>query len=124
MAKIISAEELSTHTSKSDVWFSIEGKVYDVTKFLDEHPGGEEVILEQAGLDATEAFIDVGHSEDARNMLTDMFVGNMESVGAPKKPVTPSFTQTPPKEEEQSLISRLALPIAVAAFVMIYKTYF
>jgi len=42
-------EEVKKHNTKSDIWFSIGGKVYDVTKFLDEHPGGEEVLLEQAG---------------------------------------------------------------------------
>lgn len=31
-----------------------------------QHPGGEEVLIEQAGRDATEAFEDVGHSTDAR----------------------------------------------------------
>lgn len=34
--------------------------------FIIQHPGGEEVLLEQAGKDATEAFEDVGHSTDAR----------------------------------------------------------
>lgn len=32
----------------------------------DQHPGGEEVLIEQAGREATEAFEDVGHSSDAR----------------------------------------------------------
>ncbi|KAG8850422.1 hypothetical protein FRB91_009069 [Serendipita sp. 411] len=49
--------------------------VYDVAKFLDEHPGGEEVIFAEAGKDATESFEDVGHSDDARAMLTEMLVG-------------------------------------------------
>ena len=35
-------------------------KVYDVTEFLAEHPGGEEILLETAGTDSTEAFEDVG----------------------------------------------------------------
>lgn len=31
-----------------------------------QHPGGEEVLLEKAGEDATEPFEDVSHSSDAR----------------------------------------------------------
>lgn len=42
---------------------------YDITEFLDQHPGGEEVVLETAGTDASGAFDDVGHSSDARDML-------------------------------------------------------
>jgi cytochrome b involved in lipid metabolism len=43
---------------------AIGGLVYDITKFLNEHPGGSEVIMEVAGQDGTEGFEDVGHSED------------------------------------------------------------
>merc|ERR1712136_244655 len=60
---------------KSGVWISIHGRVYDITKFLEEHPGGEEVLLEQAGKDSTEAFEDVGHSTDARELMRDYLVG-------------------------------------------------
>ncbi|KAJ1722352.1 Cytochrome b5 isoform E [Coemansia erecta] len=76
--KSFTAAEIKKHSKRDDIWIVVHGKVYDVTKFLDEHPGGEEVILENAGLDATEAFEDIGHSEDARDMLKDYFVGNLE----------------------------------------------
>merc|ERR1711992_88722 len=36
------------------IWMVIHDKVYDVTKFLDEHPGGEEILIEHAGVDATD----------------------------------------------------------------------
>ncbi|KAJ3416402.1 U2 snRNP-associated SURP domain-containing protein [Chytridiales sp. JEL 0842] len=61
----------------------IDKVVYDVTKFLDEHPGGEEVMLEQAGVDATEAFEEIGHSDDARALLKSMIVGKVEGVAKP-----------------------------------------
>uniref|UniRef100_A0A8C2BJK5 Cytochrome b5 type B n=1 Tax=Cyprinus carpio TaxID=7962 RepID=A0A8C2BJK5_CYPCA len=38
------------------------------------HPGGEEVLMEQAGADATESFEDVGHSTDAREMLQQYYI--------------------------------------------------
>ena len=43
-------EEVSKHKGKASCWFVIHGKVYDVTKFLEEHPGGDEVLLEAAGM--------------------------------------------------------------------------
>merc|ERR1739848_890358 len=49
--------------------------VYDVTNFLMQHPGGEEALLDVLGADATESFEDVGHSNDAREMLKDYLIG-------------------------------------------------
>jgi len=51
--------------------------VYDVTPFLDEHPGGEEILLENAGIDSSENFEDVGHSSDAREMLEEYYIGEL-----------------------------------------------
>ncbi|KZO98138.1 putative cytochrome b5 [Calocera viscosa TUFC12733] len=74
--KVITIDELKEHSSKDSLYILIHGKVYDVTKFLDEHPGGDEVILAEKGTDATEAFEDVGHSDEARALLPDMLVGS------------------------------------------------
>ena len=76
--KKITVEELRQHSKKNDLYILVHGKVYDVTKFIDEHPGGDEVILAEAGQDATEAFEDVGHSDEARALLPDMLVGEFD----------------------------------------------
>ena len=47
--KEFSREEVKVHTNREDVWFVIHNKVYDITKFLDDHPGGEEVMLDKGG---------------------------------------------------------------------------
>ncbi|KAG8831817.1 hypothetical protein FRC17_002522 [Serendipita sp. 399] len=73
--KIVSYEEFQEHQQRENLWLLLHGKVYDVSKFLDEHPGGEEVIFAEAGKDATESFEDVGHSDDARAMFAGMLVG-------------------------------------------------
>ena len=49
--------------------------MYDVTKYLDDHPGGAEVMLDVAGQDADEFFEDIGHSNDARKELTKYYIG-------------------------------------------------
>lgn len=56
----------------------IHDKVYDTTSFVDEHPGGEEVLLDVGGQDATEAFEDVGHSDEAREILEGLLVGTLK----------------------------------------------
>ncbi|XP_072492556.1 cytochrome b5 type B isoform X2 [Notamacropus eugenii] len=70
-------EEVAKRNSDKDVWIVIHGRVYDITRFLSEHPGGEEVLMEQAGRDATESFEDVGHSSDAKQMLKQYFIGEV-----------------------------------------------
>jgi cytochrome b involved in lipid metabolism len=53
-------------------------KVYDVTKYLDDHPGGAEVMLDVAGQDADEFFEDIGHSKEARMELTKFYIGDFK----------------------------------------------
>ena len=48
--------------------------------FIHQHPGGEEILLEHAGQDSTEAFEDVGHSTDAREMLKEYLIGDLIEV--------------------------------------------
>jgi len=76
--KVVTLEELRQHATKEELWLLLKGKVYDVTKFMDEHPGGDEVLLSEAGKDATEAFEDVGHSDEARALLPGFLVGDFE----------------------------------------------
>ncbi|RMZ82174.1 hypothetical protein DV738_g1714, partial [Chaetothyriales sp. CBS 135597] len=78
--KEFTSEEVATHSTKKDLWFIVHGKVYDSTAFADEHPGGEEVLIDVGGQDATEAFEDVGHSDEAREILEAMLVGNLKGA--------------------------------------------
>lgn len=70
-------EELKQHCNGNSAWIHINNHIYDVTNFLDQHPGGEEVLIEQAGGDATEAFEDVGHSKDAHEMKKQYLIGEL-----------------------------------------------
>ncbi|XP_073462029.1 cytochrome b5 type B [Aquarana catesbeiana] len=70
-------EEVQKRNSSKELWLVIHGRVYDITSFAEEHPGGEEVLFEQAGGDATESFEDVGHSVDAREMLRQYYIGDL-----------------------------------------------
>jgi len=45
--------EVKKHTTKDSAWVILHGQVYDLTHFLDDHPGGEQVVLKWAGKDAT-----------------------------------------------------------------------
>ncbi|KAK6455404.1 cytochrome b2, mitochondrial precursor [Scheffersomyces xylosifermentans] len=53
---MLDIEEVKKHNTRKDCWVIIHGKAYDVSDFVDEHPGGSGVILKYAGKDATKAF--------------------------------------------------------------------
>ncbi|KZO93869.1 hypothetical protein CALVIDRAFT_539522 [Calocera viscosa TUFC12733] len=61
---LISGEEVAKHNTRESCWIIVHGKVYDVTEFLPEHPGGMKIILKYAGKDATEEY-DPIHPPDA-----------------------------------------------------------
>lgn len=58
----------------------IDKKVYDVTSFLLEHPGGDDILLDSSGRDATREFEDVGHSGEARAQLAELMVGELRDA--------------------------------------------
>eukprot|EP00041_Stephanoeca_diplocostata_P013012 m.221301 g.221301 ORF g.221301 m.221301 type:complete len:84 (-) comp19186_c0_seq2:533-784(-) len=57
MSRVIPMSEVANHKTKNDCWIAVDGHVYDVTEFLDDHPGGKKAILMCAGKDATEQFM-------------------------------------------------------------------
>ncbi|TYZ68826.1 hypothetical protein PybrP1_011950 [[Pythium] brassicae (nom. inval.)] len=88
--KEFTLEDVKAHNSASDCWMIIsedgERRVYDVTGFLDDHPGGPEIMIDLAGQDATAEFEDIGHSNDARAQLKLLLVGKVKGDVKQAKP--------------------------------------
>lgn len=82
--KGLTLEEVAKHNTESDCYLIIGNannggpKVYDVTNYLDDHPGGAEVLLEVAGKYADDMFEDIGHSNEARKQLKQFLVSPLE----------------------------------------------
>ena len=72
----VTYSELSRHRKPGDLWFAVNGKVYDVSHYLD-HPGGVDAFEEVAGKDATVAFEDANHSRLAVDALELYLVGTL-----------------------------------------------
>ncbi|XP_054621968.1 cytochrome b5 [Dunckerocampus dactyliophorus] len=115
--------EIEAQNTFKSTWILIHHKVYDVTKFLEEHPGGEEVLREQAGGDATESFEDVGHSSDAREVASQMVIGELHPDDR-EKLAKPSESLVTTLGEEQSWWPNWFIPAVVAVIVtLVYRIY-
>uniref|UniRef100_A0A182QNA1 Cytochrome b5 heme-binding domain-containing protein n=1 Tax=Anopheles farauti TaxID=69004 RepID=A0A182QNA1_9DIPT len=114
--KQYSLAEVAQHSKPDDVWMVIHDKVYDVTKFLSEHPGGEEVLVEYAGKEATAEFDDVGHSSDAKEQMKQFLIGELIEADRKAKATT-GLT----KCQRMALIAGSAAAIG-AGLAMIFKS--
>lgn len=80
--RVYTMEEVAKHNTKDDCWMVIHGDVYDVTAFIDSHPGGL-AILQGCGKDATELFetrpmgSGTPHSDKAREILEKYEIGEL-----------------------------------------------
>ncbi|RLN41642.1 cytochrome b5 isoform A [Panicum miliaceum] len=72
LTKLYSMKEAALHNTPEDCWVVVDGKIYDVTKYLEDHPGGADVLLEATGKDAKEEFDDAGHSKSVIELMVQM----------------------------------------------------
>eukprot|EP00486_Rosalina_sp_Unknown_P003354 CAMPEP_0201564332 /NCGR_PEP_ID=MMETSP0190_2-20130828/2550_1 /ASSEMBLY_ACC=CAM_ASM_000263 /TAXON_ID=37353 /ORGANISM="Rosalina sp." /LENGTH=86 /DNA_ID=CAMNT_0047980367 /DNA_START=95 /DNA_END=355 /DNA_ORIENTATION=+ len=75
MSRVIDISEVAQHNKEDDCWIVIRGKVYDVTEFIEEHPGGEGVLIAYGGTDCTEQFESVIHSQAATEIMKELEKG-------------------------------------------------
>ena len=71
----VSMDEVALHNTQDDLWIVINGKAYDVSQWKDDHPGGDDVLLQNGGKDVSELFRNVGHSPDALAIRRNFMVG-------------------------------------------------
>ncbi|XP_073515359.1 cytochrome b5 type B [Phyllobates terribilis] len=117
-----SLEDVRKRNSAKELWLVIHGRVYDITRFVEEHPGGEEVLFEQAGADATESFEDVGHSVDAREMLKQYYVGDLHPDDCKNNSKKDVFIST--SSNSSSSWSNWLIPaVAVLLLGLMYRFY-
>ncbi|GAB1602589.1 cytochrome b5-like [Argonauta hians] len=119
--KIFRLEEVKDHKNSKSLWLIIDNKVYDVTKFMDEHPGGEEVLLDLGGMDATDPFEDVSHSSDAREMMEKYYIGDLHDDDKTKrtKPNVPTVEEPSTQSSWTNWLVPLGLALA-ATFLYRY----
>jgi len=89
--KTFSVEEVAKHNKAGDCWLIIENKVYDVSSFLSEHPGGQKVVLKVAGMDATKQFNNLHGPDILPKWGPKLLIGEVAKPGS---------QTAPPKKQE------------------------
>ncbi|TKS81583.1 Cytochrome b5 reductase 4 [Collichthys lucidus] len=92
----VTQEELQKHNTRDDCWTCIRGMVYNVTPYMDYHPGGEDELMKAAGVDGTELFDQVHRWVNYESMLKECLVGRMATAIKATIPSPPPSTALAP----------------------------
>ncbi|XP_068754806.1 cytochrome b5 reductase 4-like isoform X1 [Montipora capricornis] len=87
----VTEEELGKHNSENDAWICIRGRVYNITPYLEYHPGGIPEIMRGVGRDGTDLFDETHKWVNAESMLEKCFIGPLKrDIAIKVKPRTGS----------------------------------
>ncbi|PPS03940.1 hypothetical protein GOBAR_AA16706 [Gossypium barbadense] len=103
-----------------DCWLVIDGRALNDTRCLEEHPGGEEVLIESAGKDTTQAFSDFGHSKLGYSFKEDADA-QVASSKEPKKKEMSALVIKDDSMPKYASIVEMFLPLLVAGSYFSYR---
>ena len=78
--RIFTAEDVAEHKTAESTWVTYKDRVYDITQFLPDHPGGDDIVLKYAGKAVDEIMKDPlehEHSDSAYDVLSDYQIGKL-----------------------------------------------
>ena len=61
--------QLSDQENNSKIIVQYQGNSYDITKFIDKHPGGSDLLIQNANMDIEQLMLDNEHSQSAYKIL-------------------------------------------------------
>ncbi len=101
-----SVADVAKHNKSEDCWIIIRGRVYDITNFLDDHPGGPSVLADVAGTDATEQFERAGHPDSVHKVMNKFHIGVIESATTNSESSATTATSELLVEEEKKVFAK------------------
>jgi cytochrome b involved in lipid metabolism len=75
VSKVFTVSEVAKHSTKNDCYLIINKKVYNVSSFIDSHPGGAQRIISNCGTEVTGIFAAI-HSNFAWDLLVKYYIGD------------------------------------------------
>ena len=76
--KQISLSKLKKHNTENDAWVKIDDKVYDISEFHNNHPGGSKILLKLAGTDVTNQFYSMHSKEILETHGSKLLIGTIK----------------------------------------------
>eukprot|EP00094_Tigriopus_californicus_P007906 TCALIF_07610-PA protein Name:"Similar to cyb5r4 Cytochrome b5 reductase 4 (Danio rerio)" AED:0.08 eAED:0.08 QI:276/0.71/0.75/1/0.71/0.75/8/43/588 len=104
----VTKTELAKHNKRKDAWMAINGVVYNVTAYMDYHPGGWDELVRGAGIDATNLFNEVHRWVNYESMLAACVVGKLVDADE-------VAFKLPPKSKGPSSFSSLSTNSSLSA---------
>jgi len=119
--KKIKLAELFKHNIKSDCWIAVRGKVYNVTDWIPQHPGGSDPIVLNASRDATQLF-EAYHPLRVYPLLQKYYIGELEEHEYPQFPPMSQFYIILKQKIEEHFTARKRSPRYAPE--ILYRTLF
>ncbi|XP_071955198.1 cytochrome b5 reductase 4-like [Antedon mediterranea] len=100
---VVTMEELAKHNKRDDAWTVLRGRVYNITPYMEYHPGGADELLKAAGIDGTDLFNNIHQWVNFESMLSKCYIGSLKnSFSVP--------TKAPPNSKPKVLTSSSSEP--------------
>ncbi|XP_035894282.1 cytochrome b5 reductase 4 isoform X3 [Anopheles stephensi] len=110
----VSHAELAKHDRPDDAWMAIRGKVYNVTRYMNFHPGGSDELMRGAGKDATRLFEEVHAWVNYESLLAKCYIGplrNTVTINLNADSTNPN-SKLPPPPPSFAKASKSSVPLA------------
>lgn len=96
----VSKSELAKHNQVNDAWMAIRGRVFNVTRYMDFHPGGVDELMRGVGRDATKLFDEVHAWVNYPQLLGKCYVGPLKENATTKVETETNILRPPPAPTE------------------------
>ncbi|KAJ0159204.1 (S)-mandelate dehydrogenase, mitochondrial [Colletotrichum tanaceti] len=120
---VVSGTEVAKNNTRDSCWVVVHGQVWDVTEFLDEHPGGANLIIKCAGRDATEDYDSIHNPHLISETLPpDRCLGPVDPATLPR-PRAPMTRTDAAAKSEPAVYPHLGAIINVDDFERVAERY-
>jgi alkylation response protein AidB-like acyl-CoA dehydrogenase/predicted heme/steroid binding protein len=90
MSKTFTTSDVTSHNKPDDLYIIVDGDVYDLTTFQDDHPGGKKILQRVAGKDASKQFWKYHNESILKKYKAQLQVGSLDTKPKPESKPEPA----------------------------------